>query len=700
MGSGKSSILQGLAFGLFGQLPEVSSRRLKLEDLVMRRPKRADRAEVEVEFESEGIIYTVRRVIQEGSGDAELFREGRLWEQGITRVTTKVQELIGIDFDTFNQVVYARQNELDHFMRLGKGDRMKLIDGLLKIDKMTEARTNLLALRRSQEKRLEDLRVVAKENTAWIEERIHKLEDEIRLKQSEYDQLSENLSRLDSQRLQFREQDARLETARNRMEGLARQQEGCTRNLTFLEKQLKTLPDIHSPETKLAELRKNLSDLRSRLSNLKATRTSDLRELEEANLKLAEIQTAELLLTQDVPDLSGPIRDAMERQGSLRAEIQSRETAISQLREAKAECPVCGHAIKDPVSHIREHEARLHQLKADIKDLELSLASLQTRQKQSDALRLKILRAREVVREKPKVEASLKNLQSKSWDKDIKEIEDKISEMENRESELKRSVDRVDVQNKIKEVKNELTDLETQLKDVRYDKSEHDLIREKFQKVNGEYLQLKARADMLPQIIDRNRSLVIELTSQRDRIVNARQTVQKGEAGLEALKVLSNVLVDVQIVIRQKFVEAVNELLSDIWGKLYPYDDYSGLRLMVETDGRGAGDYVLQVRESGGWVGVDGFTSGGERSLAALSLRVAFARALSHMGTLLLDEPTHNLDSSGIEQLIEVLKEGMPEVLDQVVLITHESDMEKAATGLSYRLARDSNDATLVEQFE
>jgi len=35
-----------------------------------------------------------------------------------------------------------------------------------------------------------------------------------------------------------------------------------------------------------------------------------------------------------------------------------------------------------------------------------------------------------------------------------------------------------------------------------------------------------------------------------------------------------------------------------------------------------------------------------------------------------------------------------------VILITHENDMEKAATGLSYRLMRESNQATLVERFE
>ena len=133
MGSGKSSILQGLSFALFGEIPEVRSRKLSTGDLIMRRPKRADSASVELEFETEGLIYKIKRTINEGQNDAELFKEGKLWEQGITRVTSKVQEIIGIDFSTFTQVVYAKQNEMDKFLQLGKGDRTALIDGLLKI---------------------------------------------------------------------------------------------------------------------------------------------------------------------------------------------------------------------------------------------------------------------------------------------------------------------------------------------------------------------------------------------------------------------------------------------------------------------------------------------------------------------------------------------------------------------------------------
>ena len=157
---------------------------------------------------------------------------------------------------------------------------------------------------------------------------------------------------------------------------------------------------------------------------------------------------------------------------------------------------------------------------------------------------------------------------------------------------------------------------------------------------------------------------------------------------------------DVQIIVRKNFVEIINNVLGEVWGRLYPYGDYTGIRINIEGDGRRAGDYVLQLRERRGWVNVDGIASGGERTLAALALRIAFAKSLANLGILLLDEPTHNLDRNSIEKLVEVLSEGIPQVLDQVLLITHDEELEKAATGIAYKLYRDKerDEPTRVER--
>ena len=129
-----------------------------------------------------------------------------------------------------------------------------------------------------------------------------------------------------------------------------------------------------------------------------------------------------------------------------------------------------------------------------------------------------------------------------------------------------------------------------------------------------------------------------------------------------------------------------------LWQNLYPYKDFYSCRLAVEE-----GDYVLQLQDATGWIPVDGVASGGERSLAALTLRIAFSLVLApQLRWLVLDEPTHNLDAKAVEDLASVLRDRISEFVEQVFLITHSNEMENAVSGYLYRLERDKskNEAT------
>jgi DNA repair exonuclease SbcCD ATPase subunit len=59
--------------------------------------------------------------------------------------------------------------------------------------------------------------------------------------------------------------------------------------------------------------------------------------------------------------------------------------------------------------------------------------------------------------------------------------------------------------------------------------------------------------------------------------------------------------------------------------------------------------------------------------LAALAVRLAFAKILSpEFNILILDEPTHNLDSAAIETFISALQGELSEFLEQLFIVTHE----------------------------
>ncbi|MCD6367630.1 MAG: hypothetical protein J7L45_00935, partial [Candidatus Aenigmarchaeota archaeon] len=102
---------------------------------------------------------------------------------------------------------------------------------------------------------------------------------------------------------------------------------------------------------------------------------------------------------------------------------------------------------------------------------------------------------------------------------------------------------------------------------------------------------------------------------------------------------------------------------------------------------------------SGNWITVESVASGGERTTAVLTLRIAFALVLSpSLKWLVLDEPTHNLDDQGKEYLSDVLREKIGEFIDQVFLITHDDKLENAVTGYLYKLERkkEKNEPTRV----
>ena len=74
--------------------------------------------------------------------------------------------------------------------------------------------------------------------------------------------------------------------------------------------------------------------------------------------------------------------------------------------------------------------------------------------------------------------------------------------------------------------------------------------------------------------------------------------------------------------------------------------------------------------------------SGGEKIAIALALRLGITRAMSkgELDTILLDEPTIHLDSSRKHELINLLKD--MSVLPQMIIVTHESQLENAADNL------------------
>jgi len=83
------------------------------------------------------------------------------------------------------------------------------------------------------------------------------------------------------------------------------------------------------------------------------------------------------------------------------------------------------------------------------------------------------------------------------------------------------------------------------------------------------------------------------------------------------------------------------------------------------------------------------YEGGGHRLLLGLAMKLAVSRLVGRMPFVMLDEPTYGLDARHRAQLLERIA-GL-DVADQIVLITHDIDMQSAPTSQRVRVVRDGN---------
>jgi len=138
MGAGKTSVTDAICFGLFGTFPSLNSRKITLEEVIMRKPLQADFAKVQLWLDYNGSEYFVERTIFSGNktNQAKLFKKNKLIAgPSVSQVNEVLQSEIEMDYNLFSRAVYSEQNELDSFLRLSPRERKEKFDELLELDK-------------------------------------------------------------------------------------------------------------------------------------------------------------------------------------------------------------------------------------------------------------------------------------------------------------------------------------------------------------------------------------------------------------------------------------------------------------------------------------------------------------------------------------------------------------------------------------
>ncbi|MBI4406293.1 hypothetical protein HY571_00065, partial [Candidatus Micrarchaeota archaeon] len=186
--------------------------------------------------------------------------------------------------------------------------------------------------------------------------------------------------------------------------------------------------------------------------------------------------------------------------------------------------------------------------------------------------------------------------------------------------------------------------------------------------------------------VKEKREIVFKLESQVSKLGGVKKSCSDLEGFVGQLSVFQTSLVETQNELRNELITAVNEAMHEVWQSIYPYRDYSSCRVVPTDD-----DYLLELKNGSEWRQIEQ-CSGGERASAALALRVSLAMVLvPNLSWIVLDEPTHNLDSQAVLLLARALHDTLPSIVRQTFVVTHDEALKEGASGSIHVFQRDKD---------
>ena len=647
MGSGKSSLVNALSYSLFGTFPALKSKQVTLNEIIMNKPNQCDLSQTKVEFNHGDKKYSVERKIKlDGTNEAKLYCEGELKAGPKQKdVNEKVEGLLGLSYELFSRAVYAEQNEMDFFLRLTPSERKRKFDDLLELSRYEEARKNAISL---QNQILKDnkqkLEFIGQQKKNIENQEKEKLVEQISLSEKEIDVLNK------------KNQDIEKEIG----------------ELEKIYQELNKKEETHKKmENELIRIKTRFEGLQTDIEKNKSLSLEEIKvvlELKKSELK-KEMSQLEIL-KKDNKVSEEAEKKLKEEINVLKYQLTENSKELSSIGKLEGKCPTCKQELDLKHKEKLEKEINEKNNKIDnvLKKQEQEIHKL------SDTnlgLEKKIKEIEKIIEEKRKEEYKLE-----SMEKEAKQIDEKKKELD----ELKLKIPKI--QKEIKETDFDKTKLENSRKKYFETKSEKELITEK----------IKSKEDLIKnykETLEKIEKIQTSITEMEKEYTQSEEAAKK--AGI-----FNNCLIATQQELREAMLATINIAMTKIWEAIYPYQDYLDARLSVVENG-----YDLQVQtRSNGWVRVEGILSGGERSAAALCIRIAFALVLTkQLSMLILDEPTHNLDSNAVEKLSTMLREEIPTLVEQTFVITHDKELENAASSNLYLLNRnkDSDEPTKVE---
>ncbi|HIH00668.1 TPA: SMC family ATPase [Thermoplasmata archaeon] len=307
-GSGKTTIIEAVAWCLFGNVEEVV--RTNKESIRRLGAGKADSVSVVLEFELEGSEYRLEREMggRSLSMKAQLRSGGEMVAEGDRAVKTKVAELIGMDHKSFFTSVFARQKELNELQNFTPAERKRVVLRMLRIDNVDNVIQSV------------------REDRRHASERVRGGENVI-LDQDGVDREKGIASRLEDLKRKAKEVETRVRDSKDKEASLVRKLEDTRKRRDALKKDV----DEHN------SLSSELKAKRSSIAEQRATEQRLTKKIEETKELLAELprlrasdeEWQRVVKAKEDMDGVKTLHDKAER---IRGELRTLNADISEAR--------------------------------------------------------------------------------------------------------------------------------------------------------------------------------------------------------------------------------------------------------------------------------------------------------------------------------------------------------------------------------
>jgi len=705
-GAGKTTFfVDGLSFALFGSAYGLSRGAGKL---FIPAGKKVG-GEVLLELEWDGRIIRIRRWFEGGGWRVEV-REisgssRRLITSSSGEAVRFVQDMLGLDYDSFINSVVVRQGDVYSFLDAKPSRRRELLLNLLNINfqPIREKLREQLNERSGQLNRVEGKLTSIEGQLKFkdykeIDAEKHEINHKISSTKKKIKDVKDRLEKL---RKSIDELSGRLGRHKEKVEGI----EKLRKNVRRLQKKL-GLEDLELSPDAVTDLIKDIDQfttLNTKIDNLKSS-IKELKRIAELHTKFLELKqkydeliNSKASVIEEARSKTGlePSRETLEslssEMGALNGRLREIGESLALLEDPRSStCPLCGQVIskehRDNVlsSLRREKEevlsklVKINELKTYLNDVLKKIVGIET-----ELTRLK--------GQIDSLESQLKGIEYKKVDADLSQKETELSKLKSelaiiRERFESRGLKPVNMDLLIKRRQelvelsvglNQLRELEEELRGVDLEGMERELegLRAKERKLNDDLVTFSLELQELEaqlRELDKQRSLLSDyIEAKKEKVVLEKE--------VRLLRLLDEYVFKesrfprflLKNLVEEVLVSLVNRYLKTIFANAYV-----DMRVGEEAKGIDVIVYINNVRREVSTL------SGGEKTLIGFAIRLAIGELVAGLkggravDFLIIDEGFGALDSVNRDLVATAVGNLVDSGLyKQVIVISHETDL-------------------------